>query len=227
MNAPIRIALADDETLFRKGMRILLEDFGDMAVVLEAADGLALLDALAACDTLPHIVLLDLNIPRLNGVETAKTLHRDYPAVRVVILSTYFSKKFILSMIELGASGYLPKNSLPETVGSTLREVHAKGFCYGDEVLAVIRENMTQKMRPRVAFGPDLTEREREVLQLICEQYTAAEIANKLFISVRTVDGHRNNLLQKLDCRNTAGLVVYAIQHQLVDVPPDAFWSTP
>ncbi|RMG58703.1 MAG: DNA-binding response regulator [Bacteroidetes bacterium] len=225
MNPSIRIALADDETLFRKGMRILLEDFGGMSVVLEAQHGQDLLDQLADGGELPDILLLDLNMPELNGVETAKILQRDYPDLRIIILSTYFSKKFILNMIELGAASYLPKNSLPDEVEQTIREVHDKGFAYNDAVMAVIRENMIRKTRPKATFGPDLSEREQEVLQLICEQFTTGEIAEKLFISARTVDGHRNNLLQKLGCRNTAGLVVYALQHQLVHIPPEAFWG--
>lgn len=220
----ITIALADDETLFRKGMRILLEDFRGMEVVLEAIHGQDLLDQLATVETLPQVLLLDLNMPQLNGVEAAKVLQQQYPALRIVVLSTYFSKQFILSMIELGASAYLPKNSTPEVVEWTVREVAAKGFAYTDEVMAVIRENMLKRSKPKPSFGLQLSEREREVLQLICEQYTAAEIAERLHISQRTVDGHRNNLLQKLNCRNTAGLVVYAVQHKLVNIPPDTFW---
>lgn len=221
----IHLALADDETLFRKGMRILIEGFEGMEVVLEAEHGQDLLDKLATADPLPNVLLLDLNMPQLNGVETAKQLQRDYPSLRVIVLSTYFSKKFILSMVELGASSYLAKNSAPEAVETSIREVFDKGFSYSDPVMEVIRENMVKKMKPKPSFGPQLTERELQVLQLICEQKTAQEIAETLFISVRTVDGHRNNLLQKLNCRNTAGLVVYALQHNLVDVPPDAFWG--
>ena len=164
-------------------------------------------------------------MPVLNGVETAKLLQKDFEQMKVIILSTYYSKKFILNMMELGASGYLPKDSLPEEVEKTIREVVEKGFSYSDKVMEVIRENMFKKSRPKPSFNVQLSDREKEILQLICEQYTAAEIAEKLFISPRTVDGHRNNLLQKLNCRNTAGLVVYALQNQLVQVSPDTFWD--
>ncbi|MEM9985881.1 MAG: response regulator transcription factor [Bacteroidota bacterium] len=221
----IYLALADDETLFRKGMRILVEDFPDMQVVYEASNGQELIDALPTLDPAPEVILLDLNMPVLNGVETAKLLQKDFEHLKVIILSTYYSKKFILNMMELGASGYLPKDSLPEEVEKTIREVVAKGFSYRDMVMEVIRENMFKKSRPKPSFHVQLSDREKEILQLICEQYTAAEIAEKLFISPRTVDGHRNNLLQKLNCRNTAGLVVYALQNQLVQVSPDTFWD--
>jgi len=221
----IHVAIADDETLFRRGMRQLIEEFDEIKVVLEAGNGRELLYQLAETENLPNVLLLDLNMPEMNGVETAKALQVQYPTIHIIVLSTYYSKTFILNMIELGASAYLPKNSLPEEVEACIREVFDKGFSYNDKVMQVIRENMVKKTRPKSSFAPDLTEREKEVLQLICEQYTAPEIANKLFISPRTVDGHRNNLLQKLNCRNTAGLVVYALHHQLVHISPDSFFG--
>lgn len=224
MTPRINIAIADDETLFRKGIQILVEGFEDMHVFLEAENGQALLDQLAQIELMPDIILLDLNMPVLDGVETAKVLQRDFPQLKFIILSSYFSKAFIINMIELGASGYLAKNSLPEEVERTIREVANKGFSYGDKVMEVIRENMVKKTKAKPTFAPTLTERETEILQLVCEQYTAAEIAEKLFISPRTVDGHRNNLLQKLNCRNTAGLVVYALQNQLVKMNGDMMW---
>ena len=127
-------------------------------------------------------------------------------------------------MIELGAAAYLPKNTEPEIVEKTIREVQDKGFSYGDKIMEVIRENMLAKSKPKAVFQEKLSNRESEILQLICEQYKTSEIAKKLYISPRTVDGHRNNLLMKLNCRNTAGLVVYAIQNQIVKVSPSKFW---
>ncbi|MEZ4771536.1 MAG: response regulator transcription factor [Bacteroidia bacterium] len=219
----IQIALADDETLFRKGMRILIESFDGMKIILEAGNGKELLAQLATLNSLPDILLLDLNMPEMNGVETAKALSHRYPEIRIIVLSSFFTKAFILNMIEIGASGYLPKNSMPEAVETAIREVYSKGFAYNDKVLEVMRDSMVKRSKPKISFTADLSEREKEVLQLICEQYTAAEIADKLFISIRTVDGHRNNLLQKLNCRNTAGLVVCAIQNELVDISPNTF----
>ena len=222
----IHLAIADDEALFRKGMRQLITDFEGMEVGLEATDGADLLRQLRAAAQLPDVLLLDLKMPELNGIETAKVLQAEFHTIRTIILSTYFSKAFIINMIELGAAAYLAKNTLPEEVETTIREVYDKGFAYSREVMAVIRDNMIQKTKPKITtpFGIELTRREREILQLICEEYTTPEIAAKLYISPRTVDGHRNNLLQKLGCRNVAGLVVFAIQHQLVKIGPDAFW---
>ena len=129
-------------------------------------------------------------------------------------------------MIELGAASYLPKNSLPEEVIATIQEVAIKGFSFNREVMEVIRENTIQKTKPKLdnPFGVSLTNREKEVLQLICEENTTTEIGQKLFISPRTVEGHRNNLLMKLNCKNIAGLVVCALQNELVKITPSQFW---
>lgn len=221
----ILVALADDEALFRKGLTLLLEDYADVQVVLSAADGSDLLHKLQHTQPLPHVLLLDLNMPVLNGIEASKQLAEFFPGIRIIVLSSYYSKSFISNMIELGAAAYLPKNASPETVIRTIREVYEKGYCYTPDVLDVIHENIAQKNRPKAisSFQVELSSREREVLQLICEEYTTPEIAEKLYISPRTVDGHRNNLLEKMGCKNVAGLVVTAIQNQLVHVSPDAF----
>lgn len=216
----MRIALADDEALFRRGIALILEEMEDTEIIFEADNGQSMLDQLARAPVQPDVLLLDLNMPVLNGVDAAKALREQYPELRFIVLTTYFSKSFVLSMLELGAAAYLPKNATPELMQTTVREVVEKGFFYNDEVLAIIRENMVKPSRQKLSkpFQPNLTAREKEVLQLICEERTTPEIAEQLFISTRTVEGHRNNLLSKLQCRNTAGLVVVALQEGLVDI---------
>lgn len=181
---------------------------------------------LHASESLPDVLLLDMKMPNLNGVEASKVIRTEFPDLKIVVLSTYFSKAFIINMIELGAASYLPKNANPDEVAATIREVFKHGFSYNQAVMEVIRDNMLQKTKPKMAssFDVELTPREREILQLICEEYTTPEIADKLYLSARTVDGHRNNLLEKLGCKNVAGLVVYAVQHQLVKIQPETFW---
>lgn len=215
----MKIAIADDEALFRKGVIMLFQDFG-ASLAFEVSNGQELLDQLAKVETLPDVLLLDLNMPEIDGVTAAKSIQKDYPELKVIVLSTYYSKAFILSMIEFGAAAYLAKNATPKEMEHSIREVIDKGFYYDQKVMEVIRENMVKKTRPkfRNTFGVALSKREEEVLQLICEEMTTSEIANKLFISPRTVEGHRNNLLQKLDCKNIAGLVISAIQEDLVDL---------
>lgn len=212
----LTIAIADDEALFRQGMRLILNGYEDLDVVMEAENGQDLLEKLSAAERLPDVLLLDLKMPEMNGVEAAKVIQKEYPDLKFIVLSTHFSRAFIINMIELGAASYLPKNSEPEEVAETIRAVNLKGFHYNSEVLAFIRENMTSKIKPTAQFNLELTTRETEILQLICEQYTTPEIATKLFISPRTVDGHRNNLLAKLGCKNVAGLVVFALQNEIV-----------
>ena len=225
-----RMAIADDEALFRKGLGMLIEDFENMEVVLEAADGQDLIDQLEDLESrekiLPDVLLLDLNMPKLNGIEVAKRLQQYYPSIRIIVLSSHFSKAFIINMVEIGAASYLPKNTEPTIMEETIKEVMKNNFHYTKEIMSVIRENMIRKKKVKASFSKNLTNREVEILQLICEQYTAAEIAKKLYISRRTVEGHRNNLLAKLNCRNIAGLVVYAVQNELVKINPTQFWKS-
>lgn len=215
----ISIAIADDEALFRKGMRLILNSYQNLNVSLEAENGADLLEKLTNSESLPDILLLDLKMPEMNGIEVAKILQKKYPKLKTIVISTHFSRAFIINMVELSAVAYLPKNSQPDEVVETIKAVYEKGFHYNTQVLEIIRENIISKKKPKARFLTELTNREKEVLQLICEQYTAPEIAEKLFISPRTVDGHRNNLLLKLNCKNVAGLVVYVLQNQLLDIP--------
>jgi len=221
----IHIAIADDEALFRKGMTLLINDYEDLQISLDACDGQDLLDKLENADPMPEVLLLDLNMPNLNGIKASKVIRDKYPDLKIIIISTYFSDAFVMNMIELGAASYLPKNTEPSLVASTIREVQKQGFSYSTDIQRVIRDNMQKKKksRPITNFKSKISAREMEVLQLICQEYTTAEIADVMFVSPRTVDGHRNNLMSKLGVRNTAGLVVFAVQNQLVQVNPDKF----
>lgn len=223
-----RIAITDDETLFRKGLSMIIEDMDNMEVILEAKHGQDLLDQLeertSASQNLPDIVLLDLQMPVLNGIETVKRLQVTYPDINIIVLSTHFNSAFVLNMIEYGAASYLAKNTNPEAMENVIQMVAEKGMYYNDEVMKIITENIRSKKKSKASFSEQLTPREKEVLQLICEQLTANEIAEKLFISRRTVEGHRNNLLMKLNCRNIAGLVAYAVQNELVTIKLDQYW---
>lgn len=220
-NTPIHISIADDEALFRRGMRLILEDYPDLKIQFEAENGEILLQKIQESADPPDVLLLDLKMPVMDGIEAAKIIREKFPSILIIVVSSHVSKPFILNMIEIGAAGYLGKNADPEEVVETIRTVREKGFAYNSMVMEVIRDNITGKHIPKAhSFNApmELTSREQEVLQLICEELTNAEIAQKLFISNRTVEGHRNNLLSKLGCRNTAGLVVYALKYNLVQL---------
>lgn len=216
----IRVAIADDQVLFRKGMASIVNTFENISVVLEADNGKILIDTLATCTPLPDVVLLDLSMPELNGIETTKILHTDYPSIKIIILSVYGEDRFVTHLMELGVNAYLFKNVEPEEVERAIHTVIEKDFYFNEAFLNAMKNRMNSK-RQKILITDNLpstlTSRETEILTLICKQKTAQEIADELFISVRTVDGHRNNLLEKTGARNSAGLVLFAIKHRLID----------
>jgi len=219
MNDIIKIAIADDEELFRQGISFILNKEMNFEIIIQAADGADLIEQLSVCDDLPEIILMDLKMPNLNGVEATKIIKKGYPDVKIIAITSYYSKPFISNMIATGAVAYLAKNTPPKEVIATVNAVAVKGFCYNENVMQVIQENMLNpNAKPtRSYFDVDyLTKREAEVLKLICDQKTTNEIADQLFISPRTVEGHRNNLLLKTEAKNTAGLVIFAFQHKIV-----------
>ncbi len=215
----INIAIADDQKLFRKGMAALVNSFDDMTVVFEAENGRELLELCGEHEQKPTIILLDLSMPEMNGLEALKVLKEDFPEIKVIILSSHEVENFILATIQAGANGYLAKNAEPEEVEMAIREVVKNDFYFTMPMLAIMRKGLVKKA-PIVSLDNEdnLTAREKEVLKLICKQFNSHEIAEKLFLSNRTVEGHRNNLLIKTGSRNTAGLVLYALKHKLLDL---------
>ncbi|WP_299337409.1 response regulator transcription factor [uncultured Psychroserpens sp.] len=221
MDTKITIAIADDELLFRQGLISILSKESNLDILFDAEDGNDLMTQLRAAEQLPEIVITDLKMPGLNGVETTKLIRKEFPDIKIIALTSYFSKPFIINMISIGAVAYLAKNSTPKLMLTTIKEVAEKGFYYDEQVMKFIHEgllNSNEQLKKSNFDTTYFTKREKEVLGLICEQFTTNEIAEKLFISPRTVDGHRNNLLLKTESKNLAGLVVYAIQNKLVNL---------
>ncbi|MDQ7949031.1 MAG: response regulator transcription factor [Pedobacter sp.] len=216
----INVAIADDQKLFRKGMVSLINSFDQMAMVFEAANGRELLDSCANATILPDIILLDLSMPEMNGLDALKILKEDFPSISVIILSSHEAENFILATIQAGANGYLAKNAEPEEVEQAIREVHKNDFYFTPPMLEIMRRGLVKRSNLISLDSDLLTNREKEVLQLICKQYNSQEIADQLYLSHRTVEGHRNNLLQKTASRNTAGLVLYALKHKLLELEP-------
>ena len=213
----IKIVLADDEELFRKGIYFLLQRESNIEIIFEAANGNQLMDFLKNNSKHPDIILMDLKMPLLNGVEATKLITQQFPDIKIIALTSYNTKSFIVNMIEIGASSFLVKNSTPQEMILTINEVINKGFYYNESVMKVLTEVNSSSSRKSIFFKQEeLTTREREVLELICNQLSTAEIAEKLFISPRTVETHRTTLLIKTGSQNLAGLVVYAIQNKIV-----------
>lgn len=222
MGKTINIILADDEELFRKGIAFLLKREKNINIVFEASNGSELVNFLSsdASKALPDIILMDLKMPFLNGVEATKIIHQTFPEVKIIALTSYNTNSFIANMIQVGAASYLVKSATPNEMLHTINEVFEKGFYYNENVMKVIHEGiLPSTVKARKSNDDDhLTPREREVLQLICQQYNTNEIGDSLCISPRTVEGHRNNLLLKTESKNIAGLVVYAIQNKIIDI---------
>lgn len=213
MSDPIKLIIADDEELFRKGMAQLVSDHSLINVVGEAANGQLLLNLLRAADQLPDIILLDLKMPEMDGVQATKIIKKEFPDIRIVVLTSHYTKVFIVNMVHIGASAFQRKDSSPASVIDCILEVHNKGYYFDHEIMKVLQKSFVsgEAIRKTQFNDTPLSEREKEILQLICEQMKTSEIAEKLFISTRTVDGHRNNLLLKTESKNIAGLVLYAI----------------
>lgn len=219
MKERIKIILVDDEVLFRKGISFLLSKEENIEVIFEASDGMELLEFLKGDNQKPDIVIMDLKMPLLNGIEATKILRKDFSDIKIIALTSYDSKSFIANMIDVGAVSYLVKNTTPQELFETIYEVSAKGFYYSDYVMNIIQKDLISNKKTKCSFDSCfITSRELEVLQLICKQKSTIEIGEKLFISPRTVEGHRNNLLLKTESKNIAGLVVFAIQNSIVSL---------
>ncbi|WP_343638991.1 response regulator transcription factor [Chryseobacterium sp.] len=216
----IRVIIVDDEALFRQGISLLIQREKDIELVSDFSNGKELLDELVTLEKLPNIILMDLNMPEINGVEATKQIHIKYPQIKIIALTSYNTKAFIVNMIQSGACSFLKKNSSPAELLTAIREVHSKGFFYNNEVMEALHQNLTEpKKKVSSIFDANhISKREKEVLELICKQYNTSEIADQLFISSRTVEGHRNSLLLKTGAKNTAGLVVYAIESKIADM---------
>lgn len=213
----IKIILVDDEELFRKGIFFLLQREENIEIIFEASNGDELMNFLKENNNHPDIILMDLKMPLLNGVEATKLIRNDFPEIKIIALTSYNTDSFISNMIKIGASSYLLKNASPAEMISTINQVFENGFYYNETVFEIINRQNISNFKPKSQYVDiTLTVREREVLELICQQMSTAEIAERLFISSRTVEGHRNNLLLKTEAKNVAGLVVFAIQNNIV-----------
>jgi DNA-binding NarL/FixJ family response regulator len=211
----IKILLADDHKIIRDGIKSMLDNNGDIDIVAEADTGKG---ALELCHSMPiDLIIMDINMPELNGIELTKILKEEFPNVQVLALTMMNQDEHIRRMIEAGASGYILKSSGSEELEEAIKTVMNGDHYFGKDATDVILKDLVEsKGKRKAARSEELTSRELEVLGMICEELTNKEIADKLYISTRTVDAHRRSLLQKTGARNTAGLVKYALQNKLI-----------
>ncbi len=211
----VNIIIADDHKLFRKGMRALLGEFSFIGEIYEAADGLELLELLKQTHPLPDLVLLDIQMPVLDGIEANKKIRKQFPQLKVLILTMEDDEQFILHLIMEGVDGYLLKNSEPEELEMAIRKLLKNDFYFPDKLSHLVLKNVRKK-NFSLKDVPEFTQKEIDILKYICKEYTAPEIAERINVSVRTVEGYRSRLLEKTGAKNIAGLVVYALKHKLV-----------
>jgi DNA-binding NarL/FixJ family response regulator len=214
----MNIAIADDHALFRKGLVGLLEDFEFVGQVIEASDGLELIESLKVASPLPDVVLLDLRMPVMDGVEATDRIRELFPELKIIILTMQDDENFIVYMIEKGINGYLLKDVEPEELERALLTLREKDYYFNEKLTDLVVKGLFLKGRKPagIYYETLFTERELEVLRLICEEYTNAEMAEKLNVSKRTIDSHRNSLLEKSGVKNAAGLVLYAVRNGIV-----------
>ncbi|MGC8802392.1 MAG: response regulator [Bacteroidales bacterium] len=211
----IRIVLADDHTLFRNGLKLLLSNNTDMQVVGEASDGKELLSLLERipCD----VVLMDIEMPSINGFEATRTITMQYPTTRVISLSMYGEEEYYYRMIEAGARGFLLKSSEISEVSEAIRRVVQGGTYFSPDILYNVVKNIQTVVSKSETTLLHLSQREKEVLELICRGMSNQEIADQLYISKRTVEKHRANLMAKTHTKNTAQLVMFAVENKLIE----------
>ncbi len=213
----ITVFLVDDHLLVRKGLRQLLLTFENVKVVGEADDGLAALEAIR--EKKPDIVILDIQMPRLGGVEVVHLIKKESPATRVIMLSMYSKDEYIRETLKNGASGYLLKQSAPDELRSAITHVMEDKIFLSPYIARSVVDDWLRD--GKVITGskkPALTPREIEVLKLLAEGFSNKEIAKQLFISVKTVETHRHNIMEKLDLDNFADLIKYAIKNGLAEL---------
>lgn len=216
MNQQIRLMIADDHEIFRDGLALMLSKQKNIQLVGQASDGRELVELL---ETTPaDIIMTDLKMPLMDGVTATRILLQKYPDLKIIALSMFDEEDLIVEMLEAGAKGYLLKNADKTEILEAISQVSDDHIFYCRQTSAKLAAMIVKsrfdsgREKEKVTF----TDREKEIIKLICQQYTAQQIGEKIFLSKRTVEGHRTRILEKMNVRNTAGVVVFALKHNLI-----------
>ena len=213
----IKVAIADDHKIFRKGVILSLKPYHNIQFVLEAENGEELIQGVE--EAKPDIILMDLKMPVKDGIETTKYLNKHFPAIRILILTMYEDERFVGHLMDSGANGYLLKSTDPEEIKQGIMDVMRTGFYLNNFVNRVlIKKNYSkQKFNPNLNSEVVISDREKEVLSLVCLEYTAQEIAQKMDISARTVEAIKDRLMERFGVKNSVGLVFFAMKNSLIE----------
>ncbi|WP_294142648.1 response regulator transcription factor [uncultured Sanguibacteroides sp.] len=213
----LRIYLVDDHKLFREGLKLLLSNQDFVHHIYEASNGREFIENLSFVDC--DVVLMDIEMPEMNGIEATIQAMKMKPELKIIVLSMYGDEQYYYEMIDAGAKGFMLKNSGIDKVVTAIQKVSEGESFFSEELLVNILNNMRDsKAENHDVVDNDISERELEILCQVCRGLSNQEIADELFISKRTVDKHRANLLSKTGCRNTAALVMYAIKNKLIQI---------
>jgi len=211
---PVNLLIADDHTMFLQGITALLEQEPNITVIDKAINGIEALEIVKK--GVVDFIILDISMPEMDGIELSKILKKQYPNVKILIVSTHSNVMVVSRLIRIGVNGYLLKNAEKEELLKAINTI-ASGENYFAEELEEKHLSNSSRIEKQVSNLTELSSREKEILVLIAHEYNTAEIAEKTFISLNTVNTHRRNLLSKLNAKNTAGLVKYAVENGLVD----------
>lgn len=211
----IKLAIADDHTLFRQGISGLLSSQKGIKVVLEAANGMELLEKIAQTPrNLPDIVLMDIQMPGMNGLDTTKQLLAVYPTVKVVALSMHDNEQMVFHFLDNGASGFLAKDSDMDLVVEAVKMVYAKGYYLDERTAAIMMKGSLKKNS--LKSNLILNQKETEILKLVCGEHTTKEIGEMMSLSHRTIEAHKLKIQEKIGARNVVGMVLYAMKNNLL-----------
>ncbi|PLX15552.1 MAG: DNA-binding response regulator [Salinivirgaceae bacterium] len=214
----IKLAIVDDEELVVKLLEQFLSTIENYKVVITAFDGSEFIEKLLVTEEIPDIALIDLRMKNMNGIETVTELKKTHPEVKVITISSHYKTSFMGYMMKVGVNAFIPKGVAPKYVVDVIESVNTRGYYFTEEQIDIMRNQISSSAPEPVLDENNLTTREQEILELICHQYTAQEIADKLNITKKTVEGHRTNLFLKTGVKNLAGLVIYAIQNNLINL---------
>lgn len=213
----IKVAIADDHKIFRKGVIISLRHYSNIKFVLEAENGQELLDGIEGAK--PDVVLMDLRMPVKDGIETTKYISNHYPRIAVLVLTMHEDERFVIHLMENGANGYLLKSTDPAEIKKAISDVVEKGYYLNNFVNRILikRSQNKNKRIPSLKKEVEVSDREKEVIQYICLEFTSVEIGEKMGISARTVESIKERLMERFGLKNTPGLVFFAVKNDLID----------
>lgn len=219
MKEKISLLIVDDHQIFRDGLKLLLSHFPFIGKVREASNGLEFMHMLKK--SLPDIVLMDINMPVMDGIEATGKALAEYPGLKIIVLTTFHDEDYVEKMLIAGVEGYMLKRSAPEEFETAIKRVYSGGNYFSDEIVRTVAKKLSRIREESLEKSnlPALTEREQEILGLLCQGFNNEKISKIIHISPKTIEKHKSSLFQKTGTNNTVNLIIYAFRNGIVDIP--------